>query len=193
MTIIALPPNHDHLADALVRDLGFTRQHVDHELHEFALALNPLVQSGVQLANMSGRDPHLGACIDRFNGDWKAAAARNPEITRFLEAARTYVPASNLPEGDVVLTDVPDDRLIPEDWVIGAIEGRTLRFDVQFEIPEGGVVAQEKMIVEYVRLLKMPAAPKGKAKPVETVDLGGEVAATGNLLLETSPSTEPVQ
>jgi hypothetical protein len=174
MTVIALPSGHDHLADALVRDLGFDKMHVDDPVREAALRIDPIVEGQPQLANVGGRSPRLSARLGVAGGDWDKAIKKCPEIARFLEALRAEMGDEWLiePPTDTVLTGVStwtvDDRLsfgiLPgaSGRQFVAIEGRVgPDAGVDHFIPEGGVVDQERAIVAYVQSLR---APKAKAK-----------------------------
>lgn len=154
MTVIAIPPGHDHLADALVRDLGFIKAHVDDPVRQMALAIDPIVEAGVQLANM-GRSPRLSARLETSGGDWVRAAARAPEITRLLDALRPFAPDE--PGGDLVVTDVTDLDHAPLFAVYVAIEGRAEH--AAHVIAEGDVATQQTAIVELVRALEGEEAP----------------------------------
>jgi hypothetical protein len=197
MTIIALPSGHDHLADALVRDLGFTKMHVDQAVRAAALDIDPIVDSGFTLANM-GSSPRLTSRLLYHGSDWERLQARIPEVVRVLDKLRNYVPADlSYPEGDSVITGVNTgmaaDRAVGVGAHLVAIAGRA-PWDIpdagprqiNLVIPEGGVVDQQTAIVRYVQGLRQPA----KRGTKQTVSLkAGDVVTTdaGDVLVEAVP------
>lgn len=172
MTVIALPSGHEHLANALVRDCGFVKVHVDESLRRLALAVDPLVEAGVTLVNM-GRSPRLSSRLAEYQGDWGLLQARVPEVTRFLEALRTEIGEEDAHPYDcdtviVGVVSAAHRRSVEHVAHFVAIDGRYANIDPGDEpvpdchiIPEGSIVDQEIAIVRYVRDLKTasPADP----------------------------------
>jgi hypothetical protein len=165
MTIIALPSGHEHLANALVRDLGYTKVHVDQPIRDLLLALDPLVDGGVTLANR-GASPRLTSKIELAGGDWDKAIQKNPEISRLIKVARELVGP------DYGKTGTPTKTVIvgvDSTWqwhatpkvdtkiVVIAGRGGVPTYEPDHVIAEGPVVEQELAIVAYVRGLEQPA------------------------------------
>jgi hypothetical protein len=161
--IIALPStDHDHLADALVRDLGFTCTHVDQPLRDLLLALNPYVDSGVTLANM-GPSPRLSSKLEQLGGNWEwllhpprpgASPDRTAtEVARLLGVLREHdvvtVPAYG--PGDVV---VMGGAVHVDGAPFVAISGRGCDGNADHLIKPTGVVSEQKAIVAYVQELR---------------------------------------
>jgi hypothetical protein len=158
MTVIALPSGHEHLANALVRDLGYTKVHVDQPIRDLLLALDPLVDGGVTLANR-GASPRLSSKIELAGGDWDKAIQKNPEISRLIKVARVD-PALDVlvaAKGKTVIIGA-DHGWLPIGTRCVAIAGRESKaFTADHVIAEGPVVDQELAIVAYVRGLEQPA------------------------------------
>ena len=172
--IIALPEkDHGHLADALVRDLGFTRTHVDAPLRELLLALDPFVDSGVTLANM-GPSPRLSSKLDQAGGGeagWdrllhpsrpgSAPDRTATEVKRLLDVRRRELGddygarADN--EGDVV---VMGEAVACHEFV--AIAGRYEGSGVDHVIDPAGVVGEQEAIIAYVKKLRGPKPMSGQ-------------------------------
>jgi hypothetical protein len=158
MTVIALPSGHEHLANALVRDLGYTKVHVDQPIRDFLLRLDNLVDGGVTLANR-GASPRLSSKIELAGGDWDKAIQKNPEISRLIKVARVD-PALDVlvaAKGKTVIIGA-DHGWLPIGTRCVAIAGRESKaFTADHVIAEGPVVDQELAIVAYVRGLEQPA------------------------------------
>jgi hypothetical protein len=158
MTVIALPSGHEHLANALVRDLGYTKVHVDQPIRDFLLRLDNLVDGGVTLANR-GASPRLSSKIELAGGDWDKAIQKNPEISRLIKVARVD-PALDVlvaAKGKTVIIGA-DHGWLPIGTRCVAIAGRESKaFTADHVIVEGPVVDQELAIVAYVRGLEQPA------------------------------------
>jgi len=180
--IIALPETgHNHLADALVRDLGFTRTHVDAPLRELLLALDPFVDSGVTLANM-GPSPRLSSKLEQVGGGtdeerWDrllnpprpgAAPDRNAkEVRRLLdvlrEQMRTFEPPGIHEDTVIVGVDTGEQRgNIGDPHTVVAIAGRGLpegTYDTDDDVhilTPAGIVGEQEAIVAYVKQLRQP-------------------------------------
>jgi hypothetical protein len=176
--IIALPSaHHDHLADALVRDLGFQRQHVDAPLRDLLLALDPIVDDlGVVVVNreatrrLSSKLEQMGGTSDEDRWERLLHPPRPgaqsdrvaAEVKRLLDVLRgdgvrsPYIGLS----GDIVIVGVDEDTALHADHCVVAIEGR---FDFGHTDPESvvdhwitpsGVVGEQEAIVAYVKRLK---------------------------------------
>jgi hypothetical protein len=158
MTVIALPSGHEHLANALVRDLGFTKVHIDQPIRDFLLRLDNLVDGGITLANR-GASPRLTSKIELAGGDWDKAIQKNPEISRLIKVARVD-PALDVlvaAKGKTVIIGA-DHGWLPIGTRCVAIAGRESKaFTADHVIAEGPVVDQELAIVAYVRGLEQPA------------------------------------
>jgi hypothetical protein len=156
--IIALPAGHDHLADALVRDLGFTKMHVDAPLRAVALRLDPIITNAATLANV-GSSPHLSSRLAMHDGDWDRVLGRYPETGRFLERLRLEVDVPTDFDGDVVVYGLGSEGFsaVPPDTMVVAIEGREPPppwYPIEHYIDEGGVVDQQTDIVTWVQGLR---------------------------------------
>lgn len=162
MTVIALPPGHDHLAHALVRDLGYVRVHVDAAVRSFLLAQDPLVESGAVMVNM-GRSPRLASRVEAHGGDWDKATLRTPEIVRLVEITRALLSdrGSHYYADRTVVVGVTAwtaaDRAASPGSQFVAIEGRLgYEAGVNHLIAEGSVPEQEAALVGFVRSLDEP-------------------------------------
>ena len=173
--IIALPEkDHSHLADALVRDLGFTRTHVDAPLRELLLALDPFVDSGVTLANM-GPSPRLSSKLEQVGGRtdeerWdrllhpprpgSAPDRTATEVKRLLDVLRDVylggVEGDAYGQGDVAIVGVTHVDQAPYESFLVAIEGRHEGLGVSHWISPAGVVGEQEAIVAYVKELREP-------------------------------------
>lgn len=200
--IIALPPtDHDHLADALVRDLGFTRAHVDQPLRDLLVALDPFVDSGVSMANR-GPTPRLSSKLEQMGGNsdeerWTrllnpsrpgAAVDRTAaEVRRLLDALRERDVEPVYHHGDTVIVGVgssatlrqhlrPSSSDVPFRWV--AIQGRSDAQGVDHWIEPAGVVGEQEAIVNYVRGLREPK-PTTFTQEYAVVDDDGKITECG--------------
>ena len=170
--IIALPAtDHDHLADALVRDLGFTRTHVDQPLRDLLLALDPIVDNGVYAVNKAASG-NLSFKLEQLGGSWERLL--NPprpsssgdgvakEVKRLLGVLRGWGDlAPPLYPGDTVIVGYPPETSIR----VVAIKGRVDDgVTVDHWIEPAGVVGEQQAIVAYVQELReakaVPALPQ---------------------------------
>jgi hypothetical protein len=182
--IIALPATgHDHLADALVRDLGFTRAHVDDGVRALLLELDPIVTAGVTMANQ-GFSPKLSAKLEQYGG-WERLL--NPprsgsqpdrvaaEVKRLLEVLRTHELVKANVSGDTVVVGVETvtagDRQRYTNTESGgsgiqfvALADRFLDegAGVNHWIDPAGVIGEQAAIVDYVQQCRTP-------RPVQVV------------------------
>jgi hypothetical protein len=179
MTVIAIPSGHQHLADALVRELGYRQVHVDQPLRDLAVKLDPIVEPGHALANM-GRSPRLARKVE--DGDWDGAIRRCPEIGAFLERLREQVgderywaeALADIVNRDVVLVGV--DSPVQAEAVglsgVGAkfvhIEGRPAADLADLVIPEGSIIEHEGAIVRYAKSLALDA--RRQIDPLQAVE-----------------------
>lgn len=177
--IIALPATgHDHLADALVRDLGFTRTHVDAPLRDLLEALDPFVDSGMTLANM-GPSPRLSSKLEQAGG-WErllnpprpgAASDRTAEeVKRLLEVLRESASVKRtVYVDDTVIVGISSPQQADDAVVAGAhlvaISDRIPSWEPVTEYDHGlrqinhwispaGVVGEQQQIVTYVQELR---------------------------------------
>lgn len=219
--IIALPPtDHDHLADALVRDLGFTRTHVDAPIRELLLALDPYVDAGVTLANM-GPSPRLSSKLEQVGGRnmeekwtrllYPPRPGSSPdrtatEVKRLLGVLREHelVDTTFDVEDDTVIIGNPHQRF---GQLLVAISSRVddaaLAVVVDYWIPSCGVVGEQQAIVAYVQGLREANPPgfpdeykeiakmfPGEVPPTPTTD--EEWANVPVLDLEKAPASPQV-
>jgi hypothetical protein len=171
--IIALPAkDHQHLADALVRDLGFRCEHVDATLRNALLRLDPIVDSGLTMANR-GPTPNLSGKLEQYGGGgtpeqrWDRLLhpprpGSSPdrvatEVQRLLDVLRQepgYADVVLDADGDVVVVGVIDDA--PEGPLV-VISGRSDHEPyADHVIASAGVVGEQEAIVAYVQELRQP-------------------------------------
>lgn len=168
--IIVLPSGNDHLADALVRDLGFVKAHVDEPVRRVLLDIDPFVEATVQIANLD-RGPRLSSRLERNGGDWAKAMNRCPEIERLLAALRPYAPAADITRDTVVVgVETSSQRDSVDRHVVIAVDGSPLPSgtypsdDDVMIVSAGDVVEQQRQIVEFVKGLGEPAKASAAAE-----------------------------
>jgi hypothetical protein len=158
--IISLPAtDHDHLADALVRDLGFTRTHADAGVRALLLELDPIVSDGVTMANQ-GFSPRLSSKLEQYGGWERLLNPPRPgsqpdrvaaEVKRLLDVLRSrFTNIASFDNNDVVV--------VGDEHPTVAIEGRFgefgARLAVDYWVQPAGVVGEQAAIVAYVQELR---------------------------------------
>jgi hypothetical protein len=170
--IVSVPAtDHDHLADALVRDLGFTRVHVDDPIRELLVKLDPIVDGGVTMANQ-GFSPRLSSKLEQYGGwdnllnpprpGWSTDQIAK-EVQRLIDVLRDagvgYITGHD--GGDTVIVG-GDDNLV-------AIRGRCA-CDARHILEPGGVVTEQQAIVELVQRLRVADEPVATPLPDYTAE-----------------------
>jgi hypothetical protein len=164
--IISVPAgDHDHLADALVRDLGFTRMHVQDGIRARLLKLDPIVDGGVTMANQ-GFSPRLSSKLEQYGGWDNLLNTPRPgwsvdqiakEVNRLLD-----VLAEDEPE--LFPNHTVDTVIVGGEQNLVAIRGRCA-CDARHVIEPGGVVSEQQAIVELVQRLRVADEPVATPVP----------------------------
>lgn len=191
MTVITIPATgHDHLADALVRDLGFVRLHADADIRARLLELDPIVTSDVTLANMRP-GPRLSSKLETSGGDtldvqWDIVL--NPprpgaspdrvaaEVRRMLDVLRGWFPVGADADGDAVVVGAKFPTV--------AIEGRYDGVAAHW-IQPGGIVGEQAAVVDFVRSLNVPTAA-----PITRWDKVDDSTAPASIFVEAVLGTQ---
>jgi phage-related minor tail protein len=153
--IISLPATgHDHLADALVRDLGFTRTHVDAGVRALLEELDPIVSDGVTMANQ-GFSPRLKSKLEQYGGWDRLLNPPRPgsmpdkvaaEVKRLLDVLRGCVARIAEDGIDVVVVGASSPNLVA---ILTRYAGLADHY-----IEPAGVVGEQAAIVAYALELR---------------------------------------
>jgi hypothetical protein len=164
--IVATLEGQNHLAAALVRDLGFARYDVEQPLYDMALTIDPYVVVGdPTIANL--RAGGTLSSVIRNVPTWKAARQRWSELDRIMtnidKALTMFNPdwrvwgLTKVTEDHphVVVVEIDDKTqcaaVVRSSGKVVGIAGRPRSFDVDHEFPEAPIVDQEVAIVTWVR------------------------------------------